>query len=157
MRWHQYYNWDCFTPHCNHCKASGQIDVRYKDTAIERWNRYQTAERQRDEARKMVNDAVGLITGHFPTVAFTGDLSEAVTWLLKEVSHQTDMACQAGVCNDSAKAGNVGKDPLDAAVKRMEAVSVEELAVMLSGACYPDGAERIRARLIEAAKATGGE
>ena len=58
----------------------------------------------------------------------------------------------------SAKAGNVGKDPLDAAVKRMEAVLVTDIAqAWWSGQDAVTSAEAVRAKLIEAAKATGAQ
>lgn len=70
------------------------------------WRDSHRATSERDEARKIINEVQAEITQSFPEVAFTGDLKESVIWLIKEVFHQTEMACQASIC---AKKGQVGE------------------------------------------------
>lgn len=39
MTYHVNWGWDCFTPVCDSCNARGPMDIKYKDAAIERWNK----------------------------------------------------------------------------------------------------------------------
>jgi len=39
MTYHVNWGWDCFTPICEECDARGQMNIKYEEAAIERWNK----------------------------------------------------------------------------------------------------------------------